>query len=73
MTDGICPNCGGLTSTPMYRCRCASDLPVVAASETAICEDGMCWPVDNRPLVEAGKLTRGQLEQLNDLLNEGAP
>ena len=25
MTEGVCPTCGGLTSTPMYRCRCAAD------------------------------------------------
>ncbi len=68
MTEGVCPNCGGLTSTPLYRCRCGT---LTAAGEQVVCEDGICRPRSS--MLSVADLTRDGLEQLNALLNESAP
>lgn len=59
MTNGCCPTCGAVTSTPLYRCRCASD----ESKQAAVC----------RPMVDSAKLTREGLERLNEVLREAAP
>lgn len=71
--NGICLTCGGLTSTPMYRCRCTSDHPVQASGNEVVmvCKDGVRKP--HLKLAAKVELSREELQRLHDLLVEVAP
>jgi hypothetical protein len=70
MTEGACPTCGAVSSTPMYSCRCGT---LSATAGPVDCQDGICRPRAKKPFVDLSRFTREQLGDLRELLKEGAP
>lgn len=74
MTEGICLTCGGLTSSPMYRCACGIPPSVTAGgNEPVVFEDGVCQPATVKPMISQRPFTSAELVRLRELLKEGAP